>query len=56
MISEFRKLLHISIWLIDGTLTDSTTPGQREPGSNDNEGIRHSFQSSRTGASQTDEV
>ena len=39
-----------SIWLIDGTLTGATTPGQSGPASNDNEGVLHILQSSRTGA------
>ena len=30
-----------SIWLIDGILTGTTSPGQSRPGSNDNEGVRH---------------
>ena len=38
-----------SIWPIDKTLLDATTPGQSEPGSNDNEGVLHISQSSKTG-------
>ena len=36
---RIRTILNISIWLIDGTLTGTTTPGQSEPGSNCNEGV-----------------
>ena len=28
-----------SIWPVDRTLSDATTPGQRELGSDDNEGV-----------------
>ena len=42
--------------LIDRTLTDTTTPSQNEPGSNDNEGVLHTFQISRTGASPSGAV
>ena len=28
-----------TIWFIDRTLSDATTPGQSGPGSNDNEGV-----------------
>ena len=34
---------------IDGALASTTTPGQRKLGSNDNERVLHSPQSSRTG-------
>ena len=33
-----KKWLNISIWYIDGNLTDTTILGQSGPGSNDNEG------------------
>ena len=33
---------------MDGTLTGTTIQGQSEPGSNGNEGVRHTLQSSRT--------
>ena len=39
-----------SIWPIVRTLSAATTPGQSEPASNDNEGILHILQISRTGA------
>ena len=45
------KWLNSSIWPIDGILTDITTPGQSGPGSNGNEELLHSLQSSRTGVS-----
>ena len=35
-----------SIWLIDRTLSGSTTPRQSEPESDDNEGVHHILQSS----------
>ena len=41
---------------IDGTLTDTTTPGQSGPGSNSKEVILHTPQTSRTGASPSDTV
>ena len=40
-----------STWPVDESLTDTTTPGQSEPGSNGNEGILHI-----TGASSSDGV
>ena len=44
--------LFISIWPIDSSPTDSTTPGQSGPGSNGNKGVLCIPQSSRiTGAS-----
>ena len=43
-----RKWLNISIWLIDGTLTGTTTLGQSGPGNNGNKGVLHILQSSRT--------
>ena len=47
-------MLNRSIWLIDGTLTDITTPGQSEPGSNGNERVLNTPHISRTGASLSD--
>ena len=41
-------------WLIVGTLTVITTPGQSGPDSNGNEGVFHNFQRSRTRASPSD--
>ena len=44
-----------SIWPIDKTLSDATTPVESEPGSNDNEGVLRIPQSpSITGASPSD--
>ena len=40
MVSSTEKK-QISISTIDGTLTGITTPGQSEPGCNDNEGVFH---------------
>ena len=40
-----------SIWLIDRTQSDATTPGQSGPGNNGNEGVLHIPQNSKTGAS-----
>ena len=45
---KYRKWLDISIWSIHGT----TILGQSEPGSNDNDGVLHIPQSSRTGHHQ----
>ena len=42
------------IWLIDGTLTGTITPGQCGPGNNGNERLLHIPQSSRTRASLSD--
>ena len=48
-------MLNSSIWLIDRTLLDATTPGQSGPGSNDNDGaLRIPQSSSITGASPSD--
>ena len=44
-----------SIWVIDRTLSGTTTPGQSGPGSDDNEeGLRILPNSSITGASPSD--
>ena len=32
-------MLNSSIWLIDRTISDTTTPGQSGPGSDGNEGV-----------------
>ena len=53
---KYSKWLNSSNWLIDGTLSGPTTPGQSEPGSNDNEEVLHILQSSWTGASPSDPV
>ena len=44
-----------SIWPMDRTLSDATTPGQSEPGSDNNDGVLHIPQSSSIiGASTSD--
>ena len=43
-----------SIWSIDRTLSDATTPGQSGPGSNSSEVVLHIPQSFKIGASQSD--
>ena len=43
-----------SIWMIEKTLSDSTTLGQRGPGSDGNKEILHIPQSSRTKVSPSD--
>ena len=43
--------MNSSIWLIDGILTGTFTPGQSGLLSNGNEGVLYSPQISRTGAS-----
>ena len=49
---EYESCLNRSIWLIDGTLTGTTTtPDQSEPGSNDNESILYTPQISKPEAS-----
>ena len=39
-------MLNSSIWRIDRTLSDATTPGQSEPGSDGNKGVLRFPQSS----------
>ena len=51
---KFSKWLNRSIWPINGTLTDTTTPSLSKPGCTGNEGALHIPQSSRTGASLSD--
>ena len=46
-----RKWLDSSIWPVDRTQTDTTTPGQSRPETNDNEAVLHILESYRTGAS-----
>ena len=48
--------MNSSIWPIDQTLTSTANLGQSGPGSNSNEYVLHFAQSSRTGASPSDEV
>ena len=43
-----------SIWSIERALSGATIPGQSGPGSDDNEGVLHIPQSSRTGALPSD--
>ena len=45
-----------TIWPIDGTLTDTTTPSQSWPKSKDNEKLHHIPQHSRTEAAPSDPV
>ena len=47
------KWLNSSIWPIDRTKTDTTTPGQSGSGSNDNVGVLYILLSSRTRTSPT---
>ena len=42
--------------MIEGTLTDITTPGQSGAVSNSDKGVHHTIQSSGTGASPSDSV
>ena len=49
MVSSIYNWLNRSIWLIDRTPTSTTTLGQSEPGSNGNEEVLSTPQSSRTG-------
>ena len=51
-----RKWLSSSIWLIDGTLTSTTYTCLGWLGSNDNQGVLHILETSRTGASPSDAV
>ena len=39
MMIIFNKRLNSSIWLVDGTLTGTTTPNQKGSDSNDNERV-----------------
>ena len=50
----FAHRLNSSIWSIDGTLTNTTTPGQSGPGINGNEGVLQISQSSKTKVSPSD--
>ena len=53
---KYEWFLNRSIWSLNGTLSDMTPLGQSGPGSNGNEGIFHTPQISRTGASAPDAV
>ena len=44
-------MLNSSIWPIDWTQSDTTTPGQSEPGSDANDEVLQIPQSSRAGTS-----
>ena len=46
-----RIILNRSLWSIDVTLICTTIPGQSWPGSNGNEGVRHTPLSTWAGAS-----
>ena len=46
----------LSIWFIDGTLTNTSHPSHRGPGRNDNKGVFHILQIKRIGASPSDTV
>ena len=50
------KLSNSCVWSIDGTLKGTTTSGQSGPESNYNERVLHIPQSSRTGASSSDDL
>ena len=50
-LSILIDVLHISLWLIDGILTSTTTLGQNECGSNCNEGVLYTLKIFKTGVS-----
>ena len=53
---EYKSYLNRSIWATDGTLTDTTLPGQSRPGSNGNKEVSNIFYSSTTVASPLNAV
>ena len=53
---KVQQMITQFYWPIDGTLTGTTTPGQSGPGSNCNEGVFYIPQSSRIGASSSDNL
>ena len=53
---EYGEVLNRSIWPIDGILTDTTTPSQRWPGSNGNEGLVHTPWRRRIGNMEWDAI
>ena len=53
-ILKYRKGLNSSIWVTDGTLTETTIRSQRGLRSNCNGEVLHILQSSRTGASPSE--
>ena len=46
--SEYEWVLNRSFWPIDGTQTNTSTPGPNQPGSNGNERVVHTYQISGT--------
>ena len=48
--------MHIFIWLLDVSLTGTTTPGQSKPGSDGNERLLHIFQIMWTEASTSESL
>ena len=46
--------MNSSIWPVDGTVTDTTTPDQNGVRSNENEGVLYIPQSPKNGASPSD--
>ena len=56
LIIIFSWLLNSSIWVIDKTLTGTTTSGPSGPGSNGNKGVLFVLLSSLTGPLQSDTV
>ena len=53
---KYDKFLNRSIWPIDNTQTGTTNSGQKRCGSNGNEGVLHTPQICRTGASPSNTV
>ena len=51
---EYKQFSNRFIWPSDVTLKGTTISSKKELGSNDNEGIFHTDQSSKTGASLSD--
>ena len=49
-------IINGSVWLVDRTLTDTTTLGQSGPEGNGNEWMAHSSQILKTGTSLSDAV
>ena len=53
---EYKWFLNSFLWLINGNLKWTTTPGQSGPGSKGNERVPHTPKISRTGASSSEAV
>ena len=53
---KYKLFLNRSIWPIDKTLTGTTTVGESGTRSNGNEGVLHTAEISRPGASPADAV